>query len=208
MDDDRYEYVLEALGVISRLTENKRLSIRSGHVDIDNDRKFQFIKRWWTGDDREVCLNKVKQIFNEGIHMARAALQDIIVSTGANNQPSHGGVSMYLEKERSVRKYGRLSEALEGASHGIETHKVTYKNDDRFCALVDVLVGHVRDQLHDMDMTLKVTSSTGATVGAIQREVVSSTPPSFHDDYVVGDTPPPRLPSPPPLHDAAVHNYR
>lgn len=154
MDEDRYEHVLEALGVISRLTENKRLSVRSGHVDIDNDKKLQFLKRWWTGDDREVCLNRVKQIFNEAIHMARAALQDMI------NKPGGDEVANYLEKERSVRKYGRLSEALEGASHGIETHKVTYKNDDRFCALVDVLVGHVRDQLHDMDMTLKITSSS------------------------------------------------
>lgn len=181
MDDDRYEYVLEALGVISRLTENKRLSIRSGHVDIDNDKKFQFLKRWWSGDDREVCLNRVKQIFNEAIHMARAALQDIVIS---NNPPdSNGaGVSAYLEKERSVRKYGRLSEALEGASHGIETHKVTYKTDDRFCALVDVLVCHIRDQLHDMDMTLKITTSSSSTHSTKPSPVppsIPSLPPSY-----------------------------
>jgi hypothetical protein len=159
MDEDRYEHVLESLGVIARLTENKRLSLRNGHVDIDNDKKFQFLKRWWHGDEREVCLNQVKQIFSEAIHMSRAALQDIVYT---NNPPSNLGgqeIAKYLEKERSVRKYGRLSEALEAASHGIETHKVTYKNDDRFCSLVDVLVGHVRDQLHDMDMTLKVTQT-------------------------------------------------
>lgn len=47
LDSERYEYVLEALGVIERLTENKRLSIRSGHVDIDDEKKLQFIVRWW-----------------------------------------------------------------------------------------------------------------------------------------------------------------
>jgi len=185
MDDERYEFVLEALGVISRLTENKRLSIRSGHVDIDNDKKFQFLKRWWSGDDREVCLNRVKQIFNEAIHMARSALQDIVICTSSEGP----GVSAYLEKERSVRKYGRLSEALEGASHGIETHKVTYKTDDRFCALVEVLVGHVRDQLHDMDMTLKITSSANNNT--------STNFPSSHSSPASISAPPP--PPVPPL---------
>lgn len=66
--------------------------------------------------------------------MARASLQEIIIATNATET----NVSQYLEKERSFRRYGRLTESLEAASHGIETHKVTYKNDDRFCSLVDV----------------------------------------------------------------------
>jgi len=148
MDEERYEYVMEALGVISRLTENRRLTIRSGHVDIDNDRKLQFLRRWWHSDDREVCLNKVRQIFNEGVHMARAALNEVIAL--------NDDVNNILIKERSGRRYGRLTEALDLASNGIETHKVTYKNDDRFCALVEVLVGSIRDQLHDMEMHLKM----------------------------------------------------
>jgi len=148
MDEERYEHVMEALGVIARLTENKRLSVRSGHVDIDNDKKFQFIWRWWNGDDREVCLDRVRQIFNEAVHMARIAIQEIGLANASKQ---------FIEKERSLRKYGRITEALEAAGHGIETHKVTYKNDDRFCSLVDVLVANVRDELHDMDMTMKVT---------------------------------------------------
>lgn len=161
MDEDRYEHVLESLGVISRLTENKRLTVRTGNIDIDNERKLQFFKRWWWKDDRDVCLAKVKQIFNEGIHMARSALHHIVVRP-AVTATGETDVGNYLEKERSARKYGRLSEALEAASHGIATHKVTYKNDDRFCALVDVFVGHVRDQLNDMDMTLQMTMAATA----------------------------------------------
>ena len=88
--------------------------------------------------------------------MARASLQEIIIATNATET----NVSQFLEKERSFRRYGRLTESLEAASHGIETHKVTYKNDDRFCSLVDVLVKNVRDQLHDMNITLKMTTSS------------------------------------------------
>lgn len=165
MDEDRYEHVLESLGVIARLTENKRLSIRSGNVDIDNDRKLQFLKRWWWKDDRDVCLNKVKQIFNEAIHMARSALHDIVVRPSVT-ATGETDIANYLEKERSARKYGRLSEALEAASHGIETHKVTYKNDDRFCTLVEVFVNNVRDQLNDMAMTLEMTIPQAPQVAA------------------------------------------
>lgn len=145
--------MLEALGVIARLTENKALSVRTGDVDIDDGSKMQFLFRWWGGDSRKICLEKVKQIFNEAIHMARAALQEIILSS--NNTDD---VARFLEKERSVRRFGRLTEGLEAASHGIETHKVTYKNDDRFCSLVEVLVSSVRDNLKDMDMTLQMRS--------------------------------------------------
>jgi len=155
MDEDRYEHVLRGLGVIARLTENKRLSIRTGQVDIDNSDKFQFLRRWWNDEDRDVCLSRVRQIFNEAINMARGTLHDIMHISHPSS--SFDEVNQYLEKERCVRKYGRLSQALEGAANGIQTHLVTYKKDDGFCTSVEVLVGQVRDALHDMDMTLKAT---------------------------------------------------
>lgn len=72
IDAERYEYVLEALGVVSRLTENKRLALRHGHLDIADDNKLLFLIRWWKGDKRDTLLEKVKSIFNEGISMARS----------------------------------------------------------------------------------------------------------------------------------------
>ena len=155
ISEDRYENVLQALGLISRLTENRKLSVKSGDVDIDVDVKTQFFKRWWYEDDRHVCLEKVKEIFNEAVQMSRALLQ-VILSFPQSQKPTQA--KQYLEKDRCLRKFGRLTGALENATHGIETHKVTYKDDDRFCARVVVLVDNTRDRLRDMDMSLKLST--------------------------------------------------
>ena len=47
------EGLLENLGVISRLSENKKLTLRNGYINIDNYNKIQFIIRsWYKEDDR------------------------------------------------------------------------------------------------------------------------------------------------------------
>lgn len=166
LDEDRYEHVLEALGVVSKLTENKRLSLRYGHIDIEHARKLQFFRRWLYGDEREACLKRVKEIFHEAIHMARAALNELIRSN-----PVSPGPRQRVARDRHARRFGRLCEALEAASCGIETHKVTYKNDDRFCTRVKVFVDNVRDQLQEMQMTLQLQRAPSTPL-------VSSSPPS------------------------------
>lgn len=159
VDWDRYEHVLESLGVLARLTENKKLSIREGDLDIDNDKKFQFIIRWWNSDDHDACLENVKQTVNEAIHMARMCLNEVVyISTGTIGNGG-SGTQAFVEKQRSLRRFGRLTESLECAVHGIETQKVTYKNDEKFCARVDVITGNIRDELQDMDISLKLVAT-------------------------------------------------
>lgn len=150
MSSEKFETVLESLGVIARLTENKRLSIRTGHVDIETDQKFQFFIRWWYSDDRENCLDRVKSLVADCISMAETELTEIMA-----NRPE-------LEKSKHIRRFGRLTKALEQASHGIETQKTTYKHDDRFCVLIDVLIGKIRDSLTQMQLTLKMATPSEA----------------------------------------------
>lgn len=183
VDWNRLEHVLESLGLVSRLTENKKLSIHKGKVDIDNRRYLQFLFRGWNSDERNNCLDHVKQVVNEAIHMARASLSEIVYST--NNVNAGGALSTrpiatpFLEKERSLRRYGRLVEAIAAASNGIETQKVTYKNDDSFCSDVDVLMGNIQEALLDMDMTLKMLGNDKGKTNQVQSIVPVLNAPSM-----------------------------
>lgn len=180
VDWDRFEHVLESLGVLARLTENKKLTLRAGNLDIDNDKKLQFLLRWWNSDDHDGCLDSIRQTASEAIHMSRACLNEIIYGNKPSSHQVGGG---FIEKQRSLRRFGRLTEALECASHGIETQKVTYKNDDQFCARVDVLIGNIRDELHDMDITLKLASGSGGGDHAAKdtsKAAAPTKPASFH----------------------------
>lgn len=188
VDWERFEHVLESLGVLARLTENKKLTLREGDLDIDNDKKFQFLLRWWHADDHDGCLENVRQTVNEAIHMARASLNELMYING-NDDESRKQVT-YIEKQRALRRFGRLTEALECATHGIETQKVTYKNDDQFCARVDVLVGNMRDELHDMDMSLKLVANLAPEAKPTQAPPVATQPHPFA-------TPAPAVPSSP-----------
>ena len=85
-------------------------------------------------------------------------MQEIISLT---NAPSDLDVNQTLTRERNLRRYGRLTQELDAASIGIESQNVTYETDKRFCALVDVLVANVRDQLEDMQMAMRLAKRGG-----------------------------------------------
>ena len=167
--ESRFGELLTALGVIAKLTENKRLSQRKGYVDIERDSKFQYIYRGWCDDNRSACLKEIEKITNEAIGLAKESIKNDLHynqqqqnrQQNPNDPHSRSTVSLltampFLEKEYNMRRFGRLSEALELAAHGIETMKVTYRNDDLFCSKIDVLLGNIREQISDMDLALQI----------------------------------------------------
>lgn len=152
VNNDRIDELLESLGVVGRLTENKKLTLRDGRIDIDSYKKIQWlIRSWYKEDDRNVCLDEVKKIFHESHCMASAALQDVrILNEGQQSETT------ILDIKNNLRRYGRLAESLKAATYGIETQLVTYKNDDRFCPKVKNLVESTRDKLNYMDALLEI----------------------------------------------------
>ncbi len=143
-NEDRLEHVLEVLGVLSRLTENKRLFLKNKNLYIESNRTLKIVSRWWY-KERERCFDYIKEIVNEAIDMSQTSLDKWAQLTNS-----------YIEQQRQMRQYGRLTQSLEAAIYGIQTQLVTYKNDERYCSRVEVLVNKMRDKLSDMELKVQM----------------------------------------------------
>ena len=175
LENDKYEGVLLNLGVLARLTDNKRITVHRQVINIDTDGKLQFAFRFWNKDKRETCLDFVREVVNVAVRMARSSLNDMLRLGGAQDRQS------VQEYKIAARRFGRLAQALEYARHGIETQKVTYKSDERFCSKVDVLVGNISDWLQEMQEALV---ADGATVEQQQQQ---PPPPESKQEVYVDD---------------------
>lgn len=176
LERESYEAVLENLGVLSRLTDNKRVTVRNRVINIDTDSKFQFAFRLWHKDQRGSCLQFVRDVVSVAVKMARTSLHDMLCLASVADRHS------VQEYKTASRRFGRLTQALEGASRGIETQKVTYRTDERFCAKVDVLVGNIGDWLQEMQDALTVDEDYAAPPLPPPQQVTNDAAP-FMDDY-------------------------
>jgi hypothetical protein len=168
-NEDRLEHVLEVLGVLARLTDNKRLFLRNKNLYIEGNRTLKIISRWYY-KEHERCFEHIKEIVNEALDMAHIALEKW---TSAANQPNS-----YIEQQRQMRQYGRLTQALEGAIFGIGTQMTTYKNDEHYCSRVEVLNNRIRDKLTDMDLKVQMINGPGTTTsGGLSENQVTATKP-------------------------------
>lgn len=174
LENDKYESILLNLGVLARLTDNKRITVHRQVINIDTDSKFQFALRFWNKDKRGTCLDFVREVVNVAVRMARSSLSDMLRLGAATDRTS------VQEYKIAARRFGRLAQALEYARRGIETQKVTYKSDERFCSKVDVLVGNMSDWLQEMQEALVADGAVGASSPVT--EMASKTE-VFVDDY-------------------------
>ena len=56
MNEETIDLIITNIKVISQLNPNDKLCIRKGHLYIDTSSNFQFIKRWFYCDSREITL--------------------------------------------------------------------------------------------------------------------------------------------------------
>lgn len=166
-EDSRFEELLESLDVMGQLTENRRLCSRNGDVDIEPESYFQGFKRLYYGEDRWNDLSVAERVIREAISRGQAMITkelnylantDICRRTSRN---SGGSGSIYsaipfLEKDKNLRQFGRLSTKLEQAARQIECLIVTYEYDKKYCAHVRVLVNSVDEKLREMDLALQI----------------------------------------------------
>lgn len=147
--ESRFMTVLESLSVISRLTENKKLKIGNGVVDIDN-RGLQTFLRYYSKDKRDKCHVQVRLLFEESIEIAKSFLKEIVDERQTKSNDEYG-----LKRDKALRQFGRINQALELALDGYLTQLTTYKDDDKHCSKVQVLVDEIREELVDMGLHLQ-----------------------------------------------------
>ena len=62
MNEETIDIIITNLKVISQLKLNEKLCIRKGHLFIDTSSNYQFLKRWFNRDSRDIILIYVRDL--------------------------------------------------------------------------------------------------------------------------------------------------
>ena len=62
MNEETIDLIITNIKIISQLNPNDKLCIRKGHLYIDTSSNFQFIKRWFNCDSREIILIYIRNL--------------------------------------------------------------------------------------------------------------------------------------------------
>jgi hypothetical protein len=166
--DDSREDLFVALRVLSRVTANDRISTTTGSISLDNAswRGIQWLQRWWSGDKREVNIDRTRKVFGAMcMHVQTSAdLYEAWSQVASRyNMPvaaekynmsftaNGGGLSEAIQvadlrarMEESKNFITRALEAMEAAAQGVQNLCTTYKSDDNISARIEELVLNVR----------------------------------------------------------------
>ena len=126
LNEESIDNIITNLKIISLVKIDEKLSIRKGHLQIDNSSNLQFIKRWFFRDSRDIILLFIK---------------DLIIN-----------ISTLFEKIHTYKDtfwvMSRLLTEMENAKAGLINLKTTYSTDPimvvkfenvntKFCELIE-----------------------------------------------------------------------
>jgi hypothetical protein len=116
MNEETVDLIITNIKVISQLNPNDKLCIRKGHLYIDTSSNFQFIKRWFHCDSRELILIYIHKL----IKNVKIILEN----------------SQYNSDDR-LWILTRVLTELENADHGLVNLKRTYSLDPYMIANIE-----------------------------------------------------------------------
>jgi len=62
LNEESIDNIITNLKIIALVKVDEKLSIRKGHLQIDNSSNLQFIKRWFYRDSRDIILLFIKDL--------------------------------------------------------------------------------------------------------------------------------------------------
>ena len=68
MNEESIDIIITNLKIIAQLKLNEKLCIRKGHLYIDSSSNYQFIKRWFYRDSRDIILLYIKDLIHNISH--------------------------------------------------------------------------------------------------------------------------------------------
>ena len=122
---DELDNILLKLNIISQLKENDKLVVNNNDFKIDNN-NFQFVKRWYYSENRENTLNKLNEII------------DITFKFIENNH-----INKILQ---------RILFSLKSCINGINSLKLTYKNDVNIITKIDLLIENINIKINEIEL--------------------------------------------------------
>ena len=107
INEDSIDNIITNLKIISLIKVDEKLSIRKGHLQIDNSSNFQFFKRWFYRDSRDIILLFIKDLIRNIYNLFNK-------------------ITCYNDNKVVLK---RVLEEMENAKSGLINLKLTYAND-------------------------------------------------------------------------------
>ena len=107
INEDSIDNIITNLKIIALIKVDEKLSIRKGHLQIDNSSNFQFFKRWFYRDSRDIILLFIKDLIRNIYNLFNK-------------------ITCYNDNQTILT---RVLEEMENAKIGLVNLKATYAND-------------------------------------------------------------------------------
>jgi len=118
--------ILTQLKIIGMIRQHERVSTRGDTVRVDKE-YFQSVRRYVSGESREINLMHLAEIFNQAFELLNLRKQQ--------------------ESSKSDDVLDRLEQELVQAKKGLENLKATYKDDTVIQAKLDVIIDQLSSKL-------------------------------------------------------------
>ena len=117
MNEETIDIIITNLKVISQLKLNEKLCIRKGHLYIDSSSNYQFLKRWFNRDSRDIILIYIREL-----------IRNIAIVFEKMNQYTESDSKWILT---------RILTELENSDQGLVNLKKTYVLDPYMVATLE-----------------------------------------------------------------------
>jgi len=136
MNEEFIDNLITNLKIISMIQINEKLCIRKGHLQIDTSSNFQFVKRWFFRDSRDMVLIYLRDL-----------IRNITILFSKINEYS---------KDESLWILSRTLSELESSILGLGNLKTTYADDPYMMVTFDNLINKFKE-LTQKGRTLIIT---------------------------------------------------
>jgi len=125
MNEEFIDAIITNLKIISMVQVNEKLCIRKGHLQIDNSSNFQFFKRWFFRDSRDIVLVYLRDL-----------IRNITILFNKMNE---------YKKNDALWITSRVLSELESSILGMSNLKTTYTDDPYMVVTFDNLINKFKE---------------------------------------------------------------
>jgi hypothetical protein len=169
-DDDNINYddinnILLNLKIISQIKENEKIITLNNNIEIDN-RYFQSIYRWFSGDNRTISLTKIETVIDNAYNIIDCILinEDSLISHKINennkfintNNKNNKNTSDDLLSKSNSQLLTDFSFNLSNTIKGLDNLKITYKYDISINSKLEIIIDNMKDRINKIQNILKI----------------------------------------------------
>lgn len=151
MGEETVDEIFHALKVIGSLRENERVRTESVPFSIDRTGNFQFLMRWWYNETRMKNIQAVAKVFNDAFSVADMALAK---EESYRNIYCGSSRSSHIEQLENWQLLKRSKRELNQGHVGLKSLLVTYKEDTKIVARIELLIEKILEKLEQIDESL------------------------------------------------------